>query len=312
MYADHAGCMISEVRNFSNDFGLLFTVLIGLYRSEVKCAGLQSTITSLSGPEGTPLQPSDFDTCDKVVRTGAMMNISRPITPLQVLVKLTLTPAEHVAVYAHGFNLMERPMAIDEGIARSLDRSSSQQLPLRTRPSISRLAKSKGMEKTRAIIISQLGEISAAGNSNFPRRFAPRSIFGSGMVRYRCVFNGNVPGAEGSTLQLSWQPKCHLSEALSSDLPTSTAYVVCLRSPGATIWPMWTITWLVQVFSAPLPDCHQFGLSIKYYGLSSGKRTAFLSAALLVWVISCLHPSRYCEVSCGSACDETQGAEVFD
>ena len=214
MYADRAGCMISEERNFSNDFGLLFAVLIGLYRSEVKRAGLQSTITALSGPEGTRLQPSDFDTCDKVVRTGAMMNISRPITPLQVLVKLTLTPAEHVVVYAHGFNLMERPMAINEGIAHSLYRSSSQQLPLWTRPSISRLAKSKGMEKTRVMIISQIGEISATGNSNFLHQFAPRSIFGSGMVRYHCVFNGNMPGAEGSMLQLSWQPKSHLSEAL--------------------------------------------------------------------------------------------------
>ena len=137
MYADRAGCMISEEQNFSNDFGLLFAVLIGLHRSEVKRAGLQSTISASSGPEGTPLQPSDFDTCDKVVRTGAMTNISRPISPLQMLVKLTLTPAEHVAVYAHGFNLMARPMAID----------SSQQLPLRTRPPISRLANPKGWRR---------------------------------------------------------------------------------------------------------------------------------------------------------------------
>jgi hypothetical protein len=72
-------CMISEERNFSDNFSLLFTILIGLYKSEAQRAGLQSAITLLSGPEGMPLQPSDFDASDRVVRTGAMRNVSRPI-----------------------------------------------------------------------------------------------------------------------------------------------------------------------------------------------------------------------------------------
>ena len=206
MHADRAGCMISKERNFTNSFGLLFAVLIGLYRSESQRSGLQSTITALPGPEGTLLQPSDFDLSDSVVQTGAMLNIGRPISPFQVLVKLASPPSKHVAVYAHGLNLMERPMAVEEGVARSLYKRSSQHPPLRTRPSISRLAKSKGMEKTRAIVVT--------GNSDLPRQFAPRSIFGSGTVRYRCVLKGDILVAQKSTLQLSWQPKFRVSEAM--------------------------------------------------------------------------------------------------
>jgi hypothetical protein len=209
MYADRAGCMISEEQNFSDNFGLLFAILIGLYKSEARRAGLQSAITLLSGPDGTPLQPSDFDASNRVVRTGAMRNVSRPITPFQVVVKPALAPAECVTVYAHGTNLMERPMAIEEGTARSLYESSSQHISLKTRPSISRLVKSKGAEKTRAIALSEFGEFS----TDLPRQFAPRSIFGSGTARYRCVLEQGAQTQE-STLQLSWQPKCRLSEAL--------------------------------------------------------------------------------------------------
>jgi hypothetical protein len=211
MYADRGGCMISEERSFSHDFGILFAVLIGTYRSEAQSAGLQSAITPLSNSNGTPLALSDFDSSDREVQTGPMTNIGRPIQPFQVLVRLASTPAEHVAVYARGVNLMERPMAIPEQTARS---SNSPPHPaLRTRPSISRLAKSKGLEKNREIAISQAGETTAGRFGSLSRQFAPRSIFGSGTARYRCVSEAEPFRNAELTLQLSWQPKCRLSEA---------------------------------------------------------------------------------------------------
>jgi hypothetical protein len=198
MYADRAGCMISEERNVSDDFGILFAVLIGLYMSEARRAGLQSGITVLSGPGGTPLDPSDFDTSDRVVQTGAMTNIGRPITPLQVQVQLASAPGEDVNVYACGVNLMERPMAIEWDPA--------QHKSVRTRPSIPREAKSRGLEKSQAIAVSQ-GE-----SATLRRQYAPRSIFGSGTARYQCVLDANMCEADRLTLQLSWQPKNRLSE----------------------------------------------------------------------------------------------------
>lgn len=212
VYADRAGCMISEERNFDNDFSILFAVLIGLYRSEAQRAGLQSGIRSLSVSSGTSLDPSDFDTSDKVVKTGAMANISRPITPFQALVQLTSAPAEFVDVFARGANLMERPVAIDWEAAQSSIQHSMLGKPLRSRPSIPRLAKSLGLEKNQAIVALQ-GESSPSRSVNLPRQFAPRSIFGSGTARYHCVVGVDTPGVVGSTLQLSWQPKSRLSEA---------------------------------------------------------------------------------------------------
>ena len=212
MYTDRAGCMISVEHNFSDDFSILLAVLIGVYRSEARHAGSQSAIAVLSGSGGTPLRRSDFDTSHRVVQIGATANISRPITPFQVPVQLTSAVAQHVSAFAHGVNLMERPMAISSEAALTLRRSNAPRKAVSTRPSISRLAKSKGLEKTQAIAVS-LAERSANGSAALPRQFAPRCIFGSGMARYRCVLDSNLCGAAGSTLQLSWQPKSRLSEA---------------------------------------------------------------------------------------------------
>jgi hypothetical protein len=212
MYADRSGCMISEERNFSTEFGVLFAILIGVYRSEAERAGLQAGITPLSGPSGTPLNPLDFDLSSREVQAGCTTNISRPIRPFKVLVRLELDPVEHVAVYARGNNLMERPMPIKEDVARSLCENASQRKVLGTRPSISRLAKSKGMEKNQMIAVSEMGEISSK-RSTLPYQFAPRAIFGSGTARYHCVLEASTHAAADSTLQLSWQPKNRLSEA---------------------------------------------------------------------------------------------------
>ena len=210
MYTDRTGCMISEERNFSRDFSLLFAVLIGIYRSEAQQAALQSAITPLSTPDGTPLKMSDFDASDREVQTGSTTNISRPIQPFQTLVQLASASAEDVIVYAHGVNLMERPMAISEETAPLPNITA--QAALRTRPSISRLAKSKALEKNRGIAVSQLGQ-TARRPGGLSRQFAPRSIFGSGMARYRCVLEASLLGNADLTLQLSWQPKGRLSEA---------------------------------------------------------------------------------------------------
>ena len=53
MYADRAGCIISVERDFSNDFSILFAILIGIYRSEARRTGSQSAITALSSPGAT-------------------------------------------------------------------------------------------------------------------------------------------------------------------------------------------------------------------------------------------------------------------
>ena len=211
MYADRAGCIISVERNFSDDFSVLFAVLIAIYRSEARRAGSESAITALSGSGTTPLHPSVFDPSDRVVRTGAMTNISRPITPFQVPVQLTSATTQHVSAFAHGVNLMERPMAISSEAALTMRQSNVPRETVSTRPSISRLAKSKGLEKNQAIATS-LAESSTNGFASLPRQFAPRYIFGSGTARYRCVLDSNLCGAAG-TLQLSWQPKSRLSEA---------------------------------------------------------------------------------------------------
>jgi hypothetical protein len=211
-YADRAGCMLSEERNFSEDFSVLFAIIIAVYKLETRRAGLQSAITTLSGPGDTPLEPLDFDTSDRAVRTGAMTNISRPITPFQVRARLASPSAEHVSVFARGVNLMERPMAIDWEAAQSSRKNSTPNIVVRTRPSIARLAKSNGLVKTQAIAVSE-GATSAKRSTTLPRQFAPRCIFGSGVARYHCVVDANSCRSAGSTLQLSWQPKSRLSEA---------------------------------------------------------------------------------------------------
>jgi len=212
MYTDRTGCMISEERNFSRDFSLLFAVLIGIYRSEAQHAALQSAITPLSTPDGTPLEMSDFEASDREVQTGSTTNISRPIQPFQTLVQLASASAEDVMVYAHGVNLMERPVAISEEPALPPSTNSTAQAALKTRPSISRRAKSKALGKNREIAVSQLGQ-TARRPGGVSRQFAPRSIFGSGMARYRCVLETSLFGNADLTLQLSWQPKGRLSEA---------------------------------------------------------------------------------------------------
>ena len=212
MYADRAGCIISVERDFSDDFSVLFAVLIAIYRSEARRAGSESAITTLANSGATPLHSSVFDPSDRVVRTGAMTNISRPITPFQVPVQLTSVAAQHVSAFAHGVNLMERPIAISSEAALTMRQSNVPRKTVSTRPSISRLAKSKGLEKNQAIAVS-LAESSITGSAALPRQFAPRSIFGSGTARYRCVLDSNPCGAAGSTLQLSWQPKSRISEA---------------------------------------------------------------------------------------------------
>jgi hypothetical protein len=215
MYADRAGCMISEERNFSTEFGVLFAILIGIYRSEAERAGIQAGITLLSGPCGTPLNPLDFDLSGREVQVGCTTNISRPIRPFKVLVRLEVDPlsVEHVTVYARGNNLMERPMPIKEDVVRSLRENTSQRKVLGTRPSISRLVKSKGMEKNQTIAVSEIGKISSKRSATSPRQFAPRAIFGSGTARYRCLSEASAHTAADWTLQLSWQPRNRLSEA---------------------------------------------------------------------------------------------------
>ena len=212
MYTDRTGCMISEERNFSGDFSLLFAVLIGIYRSEAQHAGLEPAITPLSTPDGTPLEMPDFDASDIEVQTGSTTHISRPIQPFQTLVQLASASAEDVIVYAHGVNLMERPVAISEETALPPCTNSTAQAALKTRPSISRLAKSKALEKNREIAVSQLGQ-TARRPGGVSRQFAPRSIFGSGLARYLCVLETSLLGNADLTLQLSWQPKGRLSEA---------------------------------------------------------------------------------------------------
>ena len=209
MYADRAGCMISVERDFSDDFGILFAVLIGVYKSEVRRAGLEPAIRVLPGPGVAPLDPSDFKTSDQLVEIGSMKCISRKITPFEVQVQLVSAPAQHVSAFGHGFNMMERPMAVTWEVVQASRQDSTPHRPLNTRPSVSRLAKSKALEE-----IALLDAESSANSSvDAPRQFAPRYIFGSGTARYHCVFDAETPGAAKSTLQLSWQPKSRLSEA---------------------------------------------------------------------------------------------------
>lgn len=211
MYADRAGCMIAKERNFSRDFGVLFAVLIGLYNLEVQRAALQPGITMLSRSDATPLEESDFTSSDIEVTTGTMTNISRPIAPLRVLVQLASARAEHVNVFAHGVNLMERPMAIDWKTPESSVPPNLADKVLRPRQSAPRLAKSKGLERNKEIAVEE------SSNNRFPasspRQFAPRCIFGSGLARYRCILGANTCGITRCTLQMSWQPRRRLSEA---------------------------------------------------------------------------------------------------
>jgi len=207
MYADRAGCMISVERNFSDDFGVLFAVLIGIYRSEARRAGLEPAIRVLSGPD-VPLVASDFETLDQPVETGSMKYISRKVAPFEVRVRLASAPTQLVSALGHGFNMMERPMAITSEAAQASHQDSTPHQPLRSRPSTSRLAKSKALEVNQEIAL-----LDAEGDSVDARRqFAPRYIFGSGTARYLCVYGTDKPGAVKSTLQLSWQPKGRLSE----------------------------------------------------------------------------------------------------
>jgi hypothetical protein len=212
-YADRAGCMISEEGNFSNDFSILPAVLIGVYRLSAERAGLQSGITPLSSANSTPLDVSAFDLADRAVQTGSMTNVARPIRPLHVLVELESVPGEDVAVYAHGINLMERPMAITEEAARSLYRNKSPPAAPRIRQPISRVAKTQGLKKNQAIAISEREELAAMRVVRSRCLFAPRSIFGSGLARYQCVLGWDPSQNAELTLQLSWQPECRLSEA---------------------------------------------------------------------------------------------------
>jgi len=112
MYADRAGCMISVERNFSDDFGILFAVLIGVYRFEVRGAGLEPAIRVLPSPDAVPLVASYFETSDQPVETGSMKYISRKVTPFEVRVHPISVPTQLVSALGHGFNMMERPMAI--------------------------------------------------------------------------------------------------------------------------------------------------------------------------------------------------------
>ena len=201
-YTDRAGCMISDERNFSDDFSVLFAALIGVYILEVQHAGRQPEITRLCGSRGTPLSDSDFDLADRVVTTGATAGLSRPIAPVKVTIHPESNPTDQVAAYAYGANLMERLMPLDGATAQQPCKKSSR---ARARPSMTGLRKSKRLGK---------GQVVATKcHAKLPRRFAPRCIFGSGLARYSCVLEGDTEKLDEMTLQLSWQPKDRVSEA---------------------------------------------------------------------------------------------------
>ena len=191
-YVDRAGCMMSDEHNFSDDFSVPFAVLIGIYILEAQHASRQPEIIRLCRARGTPLSASDFNPTDRVVTTGATTGISRPIAPVKVMIHPKSNPTEQVAAYAYGANLMERLLPLDRAASQQLRNKSSR---ARTRPSIAGRKKSKRLGRGQ-VIATKL-------HAKLPRRFAPRCIFGSGLVRYSCVLEGDTERSDELTLQLS-------------------------------------------------------------------------------------------------------------
>ena len=202
-YTDRAGCMMSDEHNFSDDISILFATLIGIYILDAQHAGRQPEITRLCGSHGTPLTASDFDPTDRAVTTGATAGLSRPIAPVKAMIHPESNPAEQVAVYAYGANLMERLMPLDGTAAQEVCKKNPRARP---RPSIAGLRKSKRLDKGQVVATKR--------HANLPRRFAPRCIFGSGLARYSCILEGDGEKLDEMTLQLSWQPKDRVSESL--------------------------------------------------------------------------------------------------
>ena len=133
---------------------------------------------------------------DQPVETGSMKYISCKVTPFEVRVHLASAPAQLVSASGHGFNMMERPMAITPEAAQASHQDRTPHKPLRSRPSTSRLAKLKALEVNREIALLDAEHDSV-------RQFAPRYIFRSGTARHLCVLDTRKPGPAKPTLQLS-------------------------------------------------------------------------------------------------------------
>ena len=206
LYMDRGGCAISEEFNCEEDFSVLLGLFLALKVTPEVLFGVDTAITRLDKRDY-----SDHLMFKQELKelAGLPAEPNRQTPPFLVRVQSASNPEVHVEVVAHGNDLLACPAPskkVDEYSARQLNSHPLNQLEGEP-PSLSNITGRAGGTPIGATAdINQPPDARLVGPM-----YSPRTIFGPSTVRFLC----QIPGrAEDGTLQLSWERKTRLSEAV--------------------------------------------------------------------------------------------------